>query len=200
MIFDRTATGVTYSENARTLTVGITLGATTAADVVAAINSSSAAALFRADLDPTDGTVNGGQGLVAETTATLAPMAAGPKVITGADVNEQETKGVFTALLRLCQAITANDNGAVQRAIGILDDATTSLNYTRAELGARQQGLTDVQDRLNTEDIDLQKSLSDNHDADLVQVVSELAARQAAYKASLQTMGKIMQMSLLDYL
>ncbi len=74
------------------------------------------------------------------------------------------------------------------------------MNYARAELGARQQGLQVVQDHWESENIDLQTALSDNHDVDMVQVVSNLSARQAAYQASLMTLGKIMQMSLLNYL
>jgi flagellar hook-associated protein 3 FlgL len=74
------------------------------------------------------------------------------------------------------------------------------LNYTRADLGAREQGLQIVQDHLSSEDIDLQSALSQNHDVDFVQVVSDLTARQTAYQASLMSLGKIMQMSLLNYL
>jgi flagellar hook-associated protein 3 FlgL len=57
-----------------------------------------------------------------------------------------------------------------------------------------------VQSRLATEYVELKVSLSDNHDADLAQVVSDMASRQVAYEASLMAMGKIMQMSLLNYL
>jgi flagellin-like hook-associated protein FlgL len=100
----------------------------------------------------------------------------------------------------LRDALTANDVQGVQRSVDMLDTATTNMNYTRAALGARQQGLVVVQDRLATENVQLQVSLSDNHDADLAQVVSDLASRQTAYQASLMTLGKIMQMSLLDYM
>ena len=74
------------------------------------------------------------------------------------------------------------------------------MNSTRADLGAREQGLKIVQDNLDSENIDLQSALSQNHDADFVQVVSDLTARQTAYEASLKALGKIMQMSLIDYL
>ena len=94
----------------------------------------------------------------------------------------------------------ANDVQGVQRSVDMLDTATTNLNYTRAELGARQQGLVVVQIAWQRKTFDLQVSLSDNHDVDLAQVVSDLAARQTAYQASLMTLGKIMQMSLLELL
>ncbi|MCC6123436.1 MAG: hypothetical protein IT426_00590 [Pirellulales bacterium] len=321
VVLDGTASGVVYNENTRTLTVGFTLGATTASQVVDAINNSPAATLFEAELapipndgsgaianggpfvmsggsgtnkaqanavmpgfnndlifaaknpgiaynnvqiqftgipggpggvagavnfsrvgntiavtydsilgadanqiaaawgnaanwpvddparseltvalDPADGIPNLGGGLAADATAAIAPMTTGVKIITGDDVNPQETLGIFTALMRMRDAIRSNNLPELGRSVDMLDEATTNLNYTRAELGSRQQGLQMVQDSLATEDIDLQSALSQNRDVDMVQVVSELAARQAAYQASLMSLGKIMQISLLNYL
>jgi flagellar hook-associated protein 3 FlgL len=127
-------------------------------------------------------------------------MTTGTAVITGADVNPQETGGIFTALLRMRDAISNNDMLGLQRAVEILDKSTTNLNYTRAELGSRQQGLQMVQDQLSSQNVGLQTALSDNHDVDMVKVVSDLTARQTAYQASLVSLGKIMQLSLLNYL
>lgn len=151
-------------------------------------------------LDPADGTPNTGMAPVADGTATFSSMSTGDRVVTGADVNPQETQGIFTALLRMRDAIAHNDIQGLGRSINILDEATTNLNYTRADLGAREQGLQMVQDHLSSENIDLQTGLSNNHDVDFVQVVSDLTARQTAYQASLMSLGKIMQMSLLNYL
>jgi flagellar hook-associated protein 3 FlgL len=151
-------------------------------------------------LDPADGLPNLGMAPVADGTATFAPMSTGETVLTGADVNPQETEGIFTALLRMRDAISNNDLLGLERSVSVLDEATTNLNYTRAELGAREQGLQMVQDHVASENIDLQTALSQNHDVDFVQVVSDLTARQTAYQASLMSLGKIMQMSLLNYL
>jgi flagellar hook-associated protein 3 len=151
-------------------------------------------------LDPNDGTPNLGQGFVEADEQKIAPMTSGVTVLSGADVNPQETQGIFTALLRMRDAMMNNDMLGVQRTIDLLDGATTNLNYTRAALGAREQGLQVVQDQLATENIDLRTALSQNHDVDFVQVISDLTARQTAYQASLMSLGKIMQMSLLNYL
>ncbi len=51
-------------------------------------------------LDPADGVPNTGTGLVADATATIAPMTDGVKILTGVDVNPQETQGIFTALMK----------------------------------------------------------------------------------------------------
>ena len=164
------------------------------------LNASPAAALFSASLDPADGAPNDGSGLVAETSATMAPMTTGPAVLTGRDVNPLETQGIFNTLLRLENALTTNDQNEINRSINSLDANAQQLNFARAELGAREQGLSVMQDRQSSENIELQQSLSDNYDADLAQVISDLSGQQAAFQASLKTTATIAQMTLLNYL
>ena len=120
--------------------------------------------------------------------------------MTGEDVNPQETEGLFTALLRLYEGLLANDMPEIQRAVDMLDQGTLDLNFSRAELGARQQSLDVLEDRLDSQEIELQAALSEEYDADLVETASNLVARQLAYEASLRVIAQILQMSLLDYL
>lgn len=122
------------------------------------------------------------------------------QVIQGTDVNPKETEGIFTALLRIEEGLKNGDLVALQRAMQMLDAATLRATLVRAELGARQQGLDVLQDRLETEDVELQSALSLEYDADFIEVVSQLAARQAAFQASMIATGKIFEMSLLNYL
>jgi len=126
---------------------------------------------------------------------------SGPaQVIRGSDVDPQETQGLFTALLRLQEGLTANDLSLVSRAMEMLDSSTLQSTFVRAELGARQQGLDVLKERLDGEEVELRTVLSLEHDADIVEVVSKLAAKQAAFQASMMATGKIFQMSLLNYL
>ena len=79
-------------------------------------------------------------------------------------------------------AVGLQDNDVVEaaRAIDVLDRASVNVGLARAELGVKQQSLEMVQLRLDVEDTELRRVLSIQHDADLVEVVSNLAARQAA--------------------
>jgi flagellar hook-associated protein 3 FlgL len=88
----------------------------------------------------------------------------------------------------------------IQRAIELLDRQSAAMNLARAELGARQQGLESVQIRLESENVDLQAALSEDLDADLVEVISNLNARQTAFEAALKSAAGTLQMTLLDYL
>lgn len=121
-------------------------------------------------------------------------------VLTGRDVNPQEAGGLFTALVRLEHGLLNNDTQEIERALAMLEEAQTNLTFTRAELGARQNAIETLQTRLDDEGVQLQADLSENHDVDLVQVISDLVARQAALQAALQTMAQTTQLTLLDYL
>ena len=57
-----------------------------------------------------------------------------------------------------------------------------------------------MQDRLESEVIDLSETLSEEFDVDMVEAISDFAGRQAAYEASLRATAQIFQLSLLNYL
>ncbi|MBN2580182.1 MAG: hypothetical protein JXB10_14430 [Pirellulales bacterium] len=139
-------------------------------------------------------------GLIPPGVDQSAPGTGDPKTLTGSDVNPREVEGMFTALTRLRNALQNNDLIEAQRAIGLLDSKTVDLNFARADLGARQNSLDVIKERLDTENIELQKILSLEYDADITEAVTQLTARQATYEASLQSIAKIFQVTLLDYL
>jgi flagellin-like hook-associated protein FlgL len=140
-------------------------------------------------------------GLIPEDAdANVASTPGAVQTITGRDVNLKETESIFTALLRMQSGLQSNDTNEVQRAIDMLDKKVSDMNFTRAELGARQQGLDVVQQRQETENIELQKVLSTDYDADLAQAASDFSSLQASYEASLKATAMIFQLSLLNYL
>ena len=178
-----------------------TVGGTTAQDLVDLFNADpDAPTLFAMELDPADG--NDGSGAVAATDPLLPPTVSGgvAATFTGDDTNAAETEGIFTALVRLEQALQANDLPEVQRAMDLLDSSVMQLNFSRAELGAKQQGLDILSERLDAEELDLREVLSKEHDVDIVEVISNLTARQMALEASMKSTAQSLSMTLLDYL
>jgi flagellin-like hook-associated protein FlgL len=190
-----------YNPVAGTLQFDIIAGVTDANRIIQLLDADPVASqLFSAALDPSDG--NDGTGFVEVTNPATPSILAGglPAVITGADVNRTETEGLFTGLLRLQNALMTNDNVQVQRAVDLLDRAMVNMNFTRADLGAKQQGLDVLEDRLGAEEIELREVLSLEHDTDIVEVISNLSARQMALEAGLQASARMLDMTLLDYL
>ncbi len=132
-----------------------------------------------------------------EATATLRD---GQQVLTGREIAPREVEGLFTALLRLKTALLKDDLPGVERAVELLDRYALTLNYVRAELGARQQSLEVLKDRLETEMIDLRAVLAAEYEIDLAQVVSDLVGRQVALEAALRATAEIFRLTLLNFL
>ena len=201
IVFQDTLTGdnaqAAFDAANNLLTIEISSGSTTANTVAAAINA-EATGTFSASLDLSADPTNDGTGLVTPITARTSGGAA--ERVLGDDVNPLETEGVFNSLLRLSDALTNNDLPGIQRAVNMLDDDFQRLIFARAELGARERSLNVLSDRLDEEDVQLRATLSQEIDADLVESISELSARQANMEATLRLVGQTLQLSVLNFL
>jgi flagellin-like hook-associated protein FlgL len=188
-----------YNPTLDTLTIHIVAGVSTAKNVIAAIQGDPASnAAFGVVLDDSHDPTNDGSGTVAaKTTFTAGGSAA---VLTGTDANPQEAAGVFNSLLRLSNALQSGDTNEASRDIAQLQQASQNLSDCQAVLGAREQALSSAQTQLGSQNTQLQSLLSNDSDADLATVISELTARQTAYEASLETMAQMFKMTLLNYL
>ena len=190
-----------YDQINNVLHFDIIVGATDANRIIELFKTDPIAArVFSVQLNPAGG--NDGTGAVAATIPANPRILSGgtPAEITGTDRNPLEAQGLFTGLLRLQSALNSNDNVQIQRAIAVLDQATVAMNYTRADMGAKQQGLDILRDRLDSEEIDLREVLSMEHDVDIVEVISNLTARQMALEAGLRATAAMSEMTLLNYL
>ena len=136
-------------------------------------------------------------GLVpADSTTATSPTGT----LSGADKNFHETPSVFTTLIRLKDALAANDVTAIEEAISQIDVDLDRVVFSRSEVGARQQALDVTQQNLEDEDVQLRTALSEELEVDLVEAISNLTARQISLEASLKATAGILQMSLLNYL
>jgi len=187
---------INYDAASATLTIDVDPTATRAVTVVAAVN---AAGTFQASLN-TDAGPNDGSGLVVDSGQVAVLSPGSPERLTGADVHARETEGLFNTLLRLRTALRAGDIGEIERTLQMLDTDTNRINASRAEVGVRQQTAEVTQQRLEEEQIDLKRSLSDEIDVDLAKAISDFTARQSAFQASLQTSAQLLKLTLLDFL
>ena len=127
-------------------------------------------------------------------------MTGGSQTITGRDVHPLETESVFNSLLRIRDGLLTNSQYELQRSLEQLDSTVMNMRFARSELNAEQQGLEVLQANQATDNIELQQVLSVDYDADMVAVISEFTARQAAFEASLRATALISQLTLLNYL
>ena len=136
-------------------------------------------------------------GLIAEGEDATTTVGT---TLTGEDRNYFETDSVFTSLIRLRDALEANDTDEISRAAAKLDEDIDRLTFARADVGAQQQALDISKLSLQEEDIQLQSALSEEIDVDLVQAISDLTARQISLEASLAATANVLQLSLLNFI
>ena len=120
--------------------------------------------------------------------------------LTGTDRNALETDSVFTSLIRLRDALAANDLTEIERAAAKLDGDIERVTFAQADVGARFLNLQLSKQNLQDEQIQIKSALSEEIDVDLVQAISELTARQISLEASLRATANILQLSLLNFI
>ena len=80
-----------------------------------------------------------------QSVSLAATASGGSEIITGSDANPGETGSVFNALVRLAAALRGDDQPSINRAVGLIDSSTKQLNFSQAEVGARQQAVDTLQ-------------------------------------------------------
>ena len=125
--------------------------------------------------------------------------------------NEQVTVGkngqtvfvdsnLFTALENLKQAITNNDLPSIQQQAHTLQGTEDSLQTQLADVGIKQNRLTDKQNLLAQWSTNIQDQISNLENVDYNQAILELQQKQTAYEIALQSAAKISQLSLQNFM
>jgi flagellar hook-associated protein 3 FlgL len=120
--------------------------------------------------------------------------------LAGSDVNQSRSTGVLSLLLQLETALRTGDDRTLERLDKQFDAEIGRLNSVRGGLGTRLKLLESVENRLLDQDVSLQEQLSQEFDADLVDVVSRTSKVQAVLQATLQISSSTLNLSLFSYL
>jgi flagellar hook-associated protein 3 FlgL len=81
-----------------------------------------------------------------------------------------------------------------------LDDHLSNLSAERSELGARYNRLELIESRLGTQEVIANSVLSDNEDADIERVITDLKTQESVHRAALSVGARIIQPTLMDFL
>lgn len=84
--------------------------------------------------------------------------------------------------------------------LGEMDQSINKYAELRSEAGAKLNRLDMTDSRLNSEEVHLRSLKSNNEDADLAEVITELKMQETVYRASLASGSRIMQQSLVDFI
>ncbi len=107
---------------------------------------------------------------------------------------------IFGSMLILEHALTDNDQEVIADIIGNLNTGIQSLLNSRASVGSSVIRLETTQSRLSDLEFTYMELLSEVEDADLTELVTQLAMQETSYQSALIASSKIIQPSLLDFL
>lgn len=166
----------------------------TVGDVINAFNSLG--------LEITASINDDGTGLQVESTATDKSLII-DEMNNGNTAHELGIFGspdIFGSMLILEHALEDNDQEVIADVIGNLTNGIQALLNNRASVGSSVIRLETTQSRLSDLKFTYTELLSEVEDADLTELVTQLAMRETSYQSALIASSKIIQPSLLDFL
>ncbi len=107
---------------------------------------------------------------------------------------------IMGSMMILIEALENSDREIVGQMIGNLEDGIQEILRHLASVGAKVNRLDATDSRLSDLDYEFIRLLSDEEDADLTKLVSDLASQENSYRAALIASAKIIQPTLLDFL
>jgi flagellar hook-associated protein 3 FlgL len=140
----------------------------------------------------------------------LIEMSTGIKVavnVPGTNVftydNSAPGKGLFSDIEELEKKLSGQA-GSFTLEIGdyleSLDKHITEITSERAELGARYNRVELIDARVSEQEVIANRILSDNEDADIERVITDLKMQETVHRAALGVGSRIMQPTLMDFL
>ncbi|THB65367.1 MAG: hypothetical protein D6E12_12750 [Desulfovibrio sp.] len=107
---------------------------------------------------------------------------------------------LFETVGQLIGYMEINDIEGIGQCLDLLDTSHDHLATKHAQLGGRENRVTLASESVDMAEEAATQRLSDIEDADLTQVLTDLAREQTIYSAVLETSSQIMGMSLLNYI
>jgi flagellar hook-associated protein 3 FlgL len=117
----------------------------------------------------------------------------------GINANED---GFEEAIRSLHEVIigTPNDRATMEDALGIVTQALNDVSDIRTKIGAARASLQDVNSRLDQYQLYSEKTISDLQNVDITETITRMNQDQTAIQASFMTLGRLSQLSLVNYL
>lgn len=123
-----------------------------------------------------------------------------PVNVKGSDVfNNPSTKdNIFTLLTNISSKLKSGE--AATNYLDEVDNKTNSVLSVRTALGARVNRLELTQNRLESQNLNINSLMSKNEDADMSEVYTDLKMQESVYQSALSIGARVIQTTLVDYL
>jgi flagellar hook-associated protein 3 FlgL len=116
--------------------------------------------------------------------------------------NTAKGNGLFSDLESLNNDLNdATKSGKdINQYLGYIDKHINNLLSARAELGARLNRIELMEERIDQQEVIANRILSDNEDADIERIITDLKTQESVHRAALGVGARIIQPTLLDFL
>ncbi|MCL6616051.1 MAG: flagellar hook-associated protein FlgL [Anoxybacillus ayderensis] len=127
-------------------------------------------------------------------------VSKGIKLKANINPNNVFSQGLFNTLQQLENTFNGTSSGNLDNLLKDLDDHMNSVLAERSDLGARVNRLELIEQRLSTQQVIAQQMISDNEDADIEKVITDLKTQESVHRAALSVGARIIQPTLVDFL
>ncbi|WP_066175600.1 flagellar hook-associated protein FlgL [Bacillus marinisedimentorum] len=127
-------------------------------------------------------------------------VSKGVRIPVNIDGDQVFPAGLFTDLQKLEGTLNGTAAGDVGSFLSTLDGHMDNIVASRAEMGARYNRVELIEARVDEQEVIANRILSDNEDADIERVITELKTQESIHRAALGVGSRIMQPTLLDFL
>ncbi|PLT31068.1 flagellar hook-associated protein FlgL [Peribacillus deserti] len=110
------------------------------------------------------------------------------------------SENLFGDIEKIVTDLKADNTSDLDNLLTKVDDHMDNLSSERADLGARYNRLEMVSSRIDTQEIFANRVLSDNEDADIERVITDLKTQESVHRAALSVGAQIIQPTLMDFL
>lgn len=130
----------------------------------------------------------------------MIEVSKGIQLQANIDANNVFNEELFVLMNEIENGLKGDDSIDLNALLGRLDNQFDLMNAERSELGARYNRIEMVDERLAYQEYVATKILSDNEDAHLEEVITQLITAESVHRAALGVGARIIQPSLLDFL
>lgn len=123
-----------------------------------------------------------------------------PVALDATQAEIEASDNVFLLLQRAYDMLGAGDQQGISNLLGKIDSRIDTIMTKRAEVGARVNRVSIVEQRLSSIDLNLQTVKAKTEDADVAEVITNLKTEENIYQASLSVGAQLIRPSLVDFL
>jgi flagellar hook-associated protein 3 FlgL len=127
-------------------------------------------------------------------------MSKGIEVAVNINPTRVFNADLFGDITDLEDALNGNNNMQIDDFLSKLDKNIDNLVAERAELGARFNRVELIDARVGEQEVIAHRILSDNEDADIERVITDLKMQESVHRAALSVGSRIIQPTLMDFL